>query len=86
VNHGTIPALFERQQQPSDLTIGHLQPLGSLHLRQMPLLYLVQHPQSLPFLLAQAIRSVSMDPQPSMKADIPTLLKPDILTLQLHGV
>jgi hypothetical protein len=32
----------------------------------------------------KAIRSVSMGPQPPMKADISTLLKPDILILQRH--
>jgi len=32
-----------------------------------------------------AIRFISLGPRPSMKADISTLHKPDILTLRRHG-
>jgi hypothetical protein len=45
----------------------------------------VQHLQSLPFSLAQGdTLRLHGPPQPSMKADISTLLKPDILILRLH--
>jgi hypothetical protein len=60
------------------------QAFPGLHLRQMLLLDLVQHLSRFRSRWLKAIRSVSMDPQPSMKADISILLKPKILTLRLR--
>src|SRR2546430_4925881 len=47
------PALANAEQHPPHLAVGYFQPLGCSYLRQMLLLYLVQHFQSVPFSLAQ---------------------------------
>jgi hypothetical protein len=49
-----ISALAEAQQHPPHLAVGYFQPLGGGQLRQLLLLYLVQHLQSVPFSLAQS--------------------------------
>jgi hypothetical protein len=54
VNQGTIPVFADAEQHPTYLTVGYFQPRGSGYLRQMLLLYLVQHFQSVPFSLAQS--------------------------------
>src|SRR5690242_5016624 len=46
--------LANPQQHPPHLAVRHFQPRGGGYLRQMLLLYLVQHFQSVPFSLAQS--------------------------------
>ena len=54
MNQGAISALAKAEQHPPHLAVGYFQPLGRCYLRQMLLLYLVQHFQSVPFSLAQS--------------------------------
>jgi hypothetical protein len=53
VNQGTIPPFAQAEQHPPHLAVANFQSLGSSYLRQMLLLYLVQHFQAVPFSLVQ---------------------------------
>ena len=54
VNQGAISALAQAQQHSPHVAVAYFQPLGRCYLRQLLLLYLVQHFQSIPFSLAQS--------------------------------
>jgi hypothetical protein len=54
VNQGRISSLAQAEQYPPHLAVAYFQPLGPGYLRQMLLLYLVQHLQAVPFSLAQS--------------------------------
>ena len=53
MNQCTIPTLAKTQQHSPHVAVGYFQPLGGSYLRQMLLIYLVQHFQSVPFPLTQ---------------------------------
>src|SRR5690348_6304798 len=53
MNQRTIPTLAKVQQHSPHVAVGYLQPLGRGYLRQMLLIYFVQHVQSIPFPLIQ---------------------------------
>ncbi len=53
MNERTIATLAQAQQHPPHVAVGYFQPLGRGYLRQMLLIYFVQHFQSVPFPLAQ---------------------------------
>jgi hypothetical protein len=75
----------DAEQHPAHLTVGYFQPRGCCDLRQMLLLYLVQHFQIGPVLVgSRQFAPFPWGPRPPMKADISTLLKPDILILRRH--
>jgi hypothetical protein len=54
MNQRTIPTLAKVQQHSPHVAVGYLQPLGRGYLRQMLLIYFVQHVQSIPFPLIQS--------------------------------
>jgi hypothetical protein len=54
VNQTTIPSFAKTEQYPPHLAVGYFKPLGCCYLRQVLLLYLVQHFQAVPFSLAQS--------------------------------
>jgi len=54
VNQRNISVFAKAGQHPPYLAVGYFQPRSRLDLRQMLLLYLVQHFQSVPFSLARS--------------------------------
>jgi hypothetical protein len=62
VNQGMISSLARAEQHPPHLEVAYFQPRGPSYLRQMLLLYLVQHFQTVRSRWLKAIRSVSMGP------------------------
>jgi hypothetical protein len=54
MNQGAVSALTKAEQHPPHLAVRYFQLLGGSDLRQMLLIYFVQHFQSVPFSLAQS--------------------------------
>jgi hypothetical protein len=53
MDYRSISAFPQTKQQPTDMAIADLQPFGGFHLRDLFLLDLVKHAQSVSFSLAQ---------------------------------